>query len=346
MKIFVTGSTGFVGAHTAKALMDKGHEVRLLVRNKTFAENYFAELGYPLNDIVIADMCDKTAVKAAIEGTDAVFHAAAMVSLDPKKADEIYRTNIASIDAVIGSAIELGINNIVYVSSLAALFNKGATELNEQSPLGTPHDAYTRSKRDCEQYVRDLQAKGAPIQITYPSGIFGPNDPRLNESNHAMVTMLRDILPITSTGIQCVDVRDLAALHVYLLENPPIGDISNARFILAGNYYPWAEFHQMLQNITGKKIFSLPLPGPLLRICGHLMDWVKKVYPMDFPMTSEAMEIVTRWVIADSSKALQHANLRFRSGEETFTDTIAWLVKAGHLPQKYAGKITPQLSKN
>lgn len=336
MKIFLTGATGFVGAHTALNLLAAGHELRLLVRSEKLARDYFARFGYQLDDVVVADMCDKVAVKAAMQGCDAVFHAAAMVSLDPKQADAIYRTNIASIDAVLGSARELGINNMVYVSSLAALFSRGVTSLNEQSPLGNPHDPYTRSKRDCEQYVRDMQAAGVPVQITYPSGIFGPDDPKLNESNHALVTML-SILPRTSTGIQCVDVRDLAAVHRYLLEHPPAGQAEQARYIVAGIFYPWEDFRTLLEKLTHRRLFSPALPGPLLRLGGAVMDVVKRIVPVDFPMTSEAMDIVTRWAIADSSRVLVHTGISFRSGEETFADTIRWLAAAGHLEKQRAG---------
>ena len=333
MRIYLTGSTGFVGAHTALMLLKAGHDLRLLVRNKKFAQAYFSKHGYENLDYVEADMRNKEAVRASMAGCDAVLHAAAMVSLDPKKADEIYKNNIESISSVLGTAHELGIKNIVYVSSLGALFNPGRTLINEASPLGNSREAYSKSKRDCDEYVRKMQLQGAPIQITYPSGIFGPDDPRLQESNHALISLL-NIIPITTSGIQCVDVRDLAKAHLHLLENPPESNFSDALYIVAGRYYAWNEFHQLLESITGKKIFSPRIPGAFLRFFGAIMDQIKKVYPIDFPMTSESMAIITQWTPADSTKIEQKFNLSFRSGEETFKDTVHWLVEAGHAKPK------------
>lgn len=338
MKIFVTGATGFVGSHTALALLDAGHELRLLVRNEVAAKAYFQKYGYQIDDLVTVNMADKQAVKNAMTGCDAVFHAAAMVSLDPKKADEIYKNNVESIDAVIGSACDLGIENIVYVSSVGALFNPDVKVIDEYSGLGTSTEAYSRSKRDCEEYVRKLQKEGKPIQISYPSGVFGPDDPKLSECNHALITFFTQILPITSSGIQCVDVRDLAKAHKYLLENPYSGEYQQARFIVAGNFYSWPEFHALLEGITGKKIFSLKIPGSVFRFIGSIMDVVKKIYPVDIPITSESMAIITQWRVASSSKIEKEAGLQFCSGEKTFSDTAKWLADAGHMKKKYAGK--------
>lgn len=341
MKIFVTGATGFVGAHTAMALMDAGHELRLLVRDRDFASRYFRRHGYEPQDFAVADMRDRNAVRTAMQGCDAVFHAAAMVSLDPKKADEIYKSNLDSVDAVIGTACQLGIPNIVYVSSLGALFNPDGRRIDEQSPLGVSREPYSRSKRDCEEYVRGLQRQGYPIQITYPSGIFGPDDPKLNESNHALISLLR-VVPQTTAGIQCVDVRDLALAHRLMLEKPPQGDFEQARYVVAGHFYPWPEFHRMLQQVTGRRIFAPPTPGALLRFFGRIMDVVKTFYPVDFPVTSESMAIVSQWPVADSSRLLNHFGMAFRPGAETFSDTVRWLVDAGHAKPSIAGKLAKQ----
>lgn len=176
MKVFLTGATGFVGAHTALALLEAGHELRLLVRNPDAARRYFRDHGHELDDFVVADMRAVETIRKGMEGCDAALHAAAAVSLDPRKARETYDNNVGGMKAVIGSACELGISNIVYVSSLSVLMQTGLERIDEDSPLITSRDAYSRSKRDSDEYVRRLQAQGQPIQITYPSAIVGPDD--------------------------------------------------------------------------------------------------------------------------------------------------------------------------
>lgn len=338
MKVFLTGATGLIGAHTALALLRAGHELRLLVRNEKLARDYFLAHGYKLDDFVVGDMQDKTLLKKSMAGCDAVLHSAAMVSLDPAKSEEIYRSNINSIDSVIGTAHELGIHNIVYVSSLGAFFIPDGGPITETSPLGKSSEAYTQSKIDCEKHVRSLQEEGMPVQITYPGGTFGPDDPKLNEANHSLCSALLKMLPLTTSGLQCVDVRDLASIHVFLLEHPP-ADYKDARYLVAGRYYPWRDLKAVFDRVTGRNVPALVIPGGLMRFFGLVGDLIKKVYPMDYPMTSEAMAICTQWPVADSAKVLAYTGTSFRSGEETFSDTIRWLAKAGHLDKKLAGKL-------
>src|ERR1700754_4355128 len=99
MKVFRTGATGFVGAHTALALLAAGHELRLLVRNERAACEWFSARGHHIDDFVTADIHDQTALRHAMAGCDAVFHAAAAVSLDPRKAQEMYSTNVSGAKA-------------------------------------------------------------------------------------------------------------------------------------------------------------------------------------------------------------------------------------------------------
>lgn len=338
MKIFITGASGFVGAHSALELLARGHQVRLLVRSPRGVGEYFSRHGHVVDDFVIGDMRDGALIASSMRGCDAVLHAAALVSVDPRRADEIYRNNVAGIEAVIGTACRLGIARIVYVSSLSVLFQKGIDIIDEQVRLGEPTEAYARSKRDCDVHVRAMQDRGCPVQMTYPAGIIGPDDPRLSEANFAVASFLKAV-PQTSSGIQFVDVRDLAIAHRYLLENMHEGSFESARYIAGGHYFAWSDLHATLERLTGRAILAPRVPGKVLRAVGSLTDGLRKLIPFQTHMTREAMGYVTEWVPADSRRVLAQAGMRFRSAEETFTDTIRWLASAGHIPVRLAGRL-------
>lgn len=338
MKVFVTGGSGFVGAYTTMALLDAGHQVRLLVRNREAADEYYRKLGYTVEDYVVADMRETDKVIDAMAGCDAFFHAAAMVSIEADQADAIRQTNQGTIRTLMQGALDQGIENIVYVSSLIALFSPGVSSIDDTAPLGTLKSPYAASKRECDAYVRELQAQGAPIQITYASGIFGPNDPKLSESNEALIAFL-SMIPNTDSGMQCVDVRDVAKAHLHLLEHPVAsgGDNSGARYILGGHFYTWPEFHALLCEVTGRNIKHPKMPGPLLRLMGRVFDLVRKFRPVKGPMTAESMQVSTRFPRADSAKIEREANLTFRPGQETFSETLRWLADEGHIKPRWAG---------
>jgi dihydroflavonol-4-reductase len=300
MKVFATGATGFVGAHTGLALLDAGHELRLLVRNEEAARRWFESRGHRIERFVTVHIRDQAAMQQAMAGCDAVFHAAAVVSLDPRKARETYDDNVGATKAVLGAACALGIRNLLYVSSVTALFHPGASRVDESTPLAGVSEAYSPSKRDSDQYVRGLQQRGVPVQITYPAGVIGPDDPKLSAVNRALVTWICQMLPRTTTGFQGVDVRDLAQAHRWLLEHPPMGDFGNARYIVGGHFYPWAELHQLLEALLARRIFSLRVAPALLR--AMTVDWVKKLVPFETQISAESMAITTRWTPADSSR--------------------------------------------
>lgn len=340
MKVFATGATGFVGAHTALALLAGGHELRLLARNAAAARRWFAARGHRV-ELVTADIRDRAALREAMAGCDAAFHAAASVSLDPTRAQETYDNNVGAAQAVLGAALDAGLRNVVYVSSLSALFHAGWLRVDETAPLAQVREPYSRSKRDADAHARSLQAQGAPVQIIYPAAVIGPDDPKLSEANGALASFVGRVIPLTSSGFQCVDVRDLALAHRWLLEHPPDGDPQAARYIVGGHYYPWALLRERLERVLGRRLFALRLRPGVMRAMGAAVDLCKKVVPFESQVSAEAMSFVTQWPPADSGRLLARTGISFRPGDETFADTIRWLVEAGRLPVKRAGRLAP-----
>ena len=138
MRVLVTGGTGFVGAHTVKALVDAGHEVRLLVRSAARIDENVKPLGVESVDYAIGDMTDAAAVDTAMDDCDAVVHAAAVVALDRKRADEVLRANPEGARVVLGTAVERNLDPIIYVSSVSALFTVRRSFAVPPTILGCP----------------------------------------------------------------------------------------------------------------------------------------------------------------------------------------------------------------
>lgn len=333
MRVMITGGTGFIGYHTALALMDAGHEVSLLVRSvdkmyKLFGEGRIAH--YTRGDIVDADK-----VRQAMTDCDAVIHVAALVSTHAKDAQKVYNTNVQGTKNVIGTALELGMEAIIHVSSVTALYNPRATVLDEDSPPGNAASGYGRSKVACEKYVRALQDAGEPIYITYPATVMGPDDPGLTEAHLGMRTYLSHFVPVMSSGNQYVDVRDIAQVHLALLQQqPPAG-----RYILGGHYLPWVDLGGVLDDLTGRKLRRLKLNGAAMRLVGKACDRIGPWFNMEVPMTEEAMGYATRWVPMDNSKVERELAFTFRPLRDTLADTIHWLYTAQHVTAQQAGRL-------
>jgi dihydroflavonol-4-reductase len=335
MKVLVTGGTGFTGSHTVRALVAGGHEVRLLVRDPAKVRTVFEPDGVIPGDVVVGDMTDAAAVDEALAGCDGVMHAAALVDLRRAAAGLVEETNARGVELVIGGAVRRGLPRIVHVSSLGAFFTPGGPLLCPELPIAPGTTAYARSKAHAERYVRRLQEQGAPIRISYPAAIVGPNDPTLSAANDGVCAHVRDLGIITSSGLQVVDVRDLALLHLKLL------DLSDGRhrYAAAGEMLTWPDYFHLLDRLIGHRVRRIRVPGGLLRAAGSAGEALKRFYDFDFPLTRDAMEFMTRWPGADAERTTRELGLHFRNAAETYRDTLIWMYQAGHLGAEHVGRL-------
>jgi len=331
MHVMITGGTGFVGYHTALALMNAGHTVSLLVRSVDKMLNLYGEdsgVSYSRGDTA-----DTEKVALALQDCDAVIHAAAMVSTDASDAQKVYDTNVKGAENVIGTALSLGIEPVIHVSSVTALYDPEAEVLDENSPPGAAANAYARSKVACEEYVRGLQAEGKQAYITYPATVIGPDDPGLTEAHVGMQGYLIAFVPLMPSGNQYVDVRDVAEVHLRLLERQP----EAGNYTVGGYYLPWAELGQVLEKVTGRKLVKIPFTGGFMRLAGRVFDKLNPHIPTHIPISEEAMEYATNWVRMDNSKVERELDFEFRPVEDSMRETVQWLCRAGHINVRQAG---------
>lgn len=334
MRVLVTGGTGFVGSHTAAALLRAGHEVRLLVRDPAKAERVFASLAVPVPDRVRGDVLDRAAVEQSLEGCDAVVHAAAVVANDRRRADEVLRTNPAAARNVLGAAVDAGADPIVHVSSVASLFPPPGPVIDASTPVASPTSAYGRSKAEAERVARALQDQGAPLTIIYPGGVWGPDDPNLTEQVRAAATLVRSGVPITSGGLTVLDVRDLAEVICRAVE-PARG---SRRFILGGHFFTTPELADLLEEVGGRAR-RLPSPPRALRAMGRVNDALMRVVPVTFSITYEGMVFLTRGIRTDDSATLAALEVTLRPPSETLTDTLRWLLAEGRLKPRHVPRL-------
>jgi nucleoside-diphosphate-sugar epimerase len=288
-----------------------------------------------MREHVEGDVTDPKAIARLLEGCDALIHMAAVVALETARAEEVRSTNQRGVELAVGGAVRAGLSRIVYLSSAGALFTPGGPPVTSDSPVGLTTTVYGESKAGAERYVRKLQDEGAPILTVYPTGVIGPDDPGLTDPNRALCIFLGFATPVTTSGLQSVDVRDLAAMNVALLE----GERSDGRYVAAGEFFAWADLYDCVERVLGRRVRRIRTHPSLLRGAGRLADQVKKIVPFDFPLTLESMTFATRWTGADASATERDLGIHFRDLEETLTDTYRWLWQAGHLTAEQVGKL-------
>jgi dihydroflavonol-4-reductase len=336
VRVLVTGATGFVGSHAVRCLLAVGHEVRVLVRSEP---RLTAALGDDVVDrceVMLGDVTDPDQVEAAVAGVDAVLHAAGMVAVDRRQARQMHAVNVGGTRTVLHAAAAAGCDPVLYVSSLGALLPPVGPVLTADDPVRPGASAYARSKAEAERLARDLQADGAPVTTVYPGGIWGPQAPVLGEPMEALASIVRRrVVPDTSGGMPAVDVRDVAEVLVAATE----AGHGPRRLMLGGTLLDLRTFARLVSDLTGRRMWLVPAPAPLLRGVGRAGDVVCRVVPMQFPLTHEAMEHLTRMVESDDEPTLDALGLHLRPVRDTVADALRWLMEAGHLDACVIGRL-------
>lgn len=341
MKVLITGGTGFVGAHAVVALLNAGHEVRVLARKPERVATTIGALGVDTSvlDIAAGDMLDADAVERAVKGVNAVIHAAAIVEVgDRRLAEQTLHTNLTGTRTVIDAAIAEGCDPIIYVSSIAAVFTPQLDVITADLPPVTgAENPYTRSKALADELVRGRQASGAPITIVYPGGVIGPTVGEIcGNAAEGFASILRiGFLVRSEGGINVIDARDLAAILAATLQ-PGRG---SRRYMAGGTLVPLAEIIDIFREVTGRRILAVPAPGALYRGLGAMLDAVRRVVPFNTVFTAEAMQLLTKAKDTDDSLVHDDLGVSYRSPSETLADAVRGLYTAGHLTARQAGLV-------
>lgn len=333
MKILVTGGTGFLGSHVVLALLDEGHSVRLLVRRPAQVEATFAPHGVHVEDVMTGDVLDRDAVAAAIEGCDAVVHAAAVFSFDPRRGDEMLTTNEEAARNVLGQAVTAGCDPVVHISSTVALTRH--TPANPDLELGDLDLPYSVSKMRSEQVARDLQADGSPVVCIYPGGVFGPHDPYEGEQSHRLGWQVRGLFPLWAAGgIHIVDVRDVAKV-VAAATVPGRGP---KRYVVPGVHMTGSMLYGAIRRTIGRRRPMVEMPATIAVAVTKAVDAVQSRFPegwVRYPADREGAELGLRNTVFDASSTTEELGVEPIPFDQSIRDTIAWMVEDGRLPEKY-----------
>jgi len=336
VRVLVTGGTGFVGCHTVSALLKLGHEVCLLIRNPNRLERALAPLGIGAVDHVVGDVTDRNAVERAIVGCDAVFHAAAVFTLDQRREEEVMHVNVRGTELVFEAAMAGNLDPIIHVSSVSALYPPVGNMVGPDEEVKNPKNFYARSKALSERIARKFQAAGAPVVTVYPGSIWGPFDPTLSDGIEVILSYVkRGFIPVTPGGIPMVDVRDLAAVHAAAMR----AGRGPRRYMAGGHFINNAELIDILNSITGENLRKLFVPGSLIRGIGRFGDIARRVTGIDIGLTYEAMVTLTRGVPCDDSRIREELGVHPRSTAETLRDTLRWMLAEGILEPRHVGHL-------
>lgn len=295
---FVTGGTGFLGAHLLHCLVDNGERVRALRRPDSNMD-LVASIQNKI-EWIDGDVLDVVALEDAMQGVDFVFHCAAMVSFDPADRKRMMKINVEGTANVVNAALEAKIKKLLYVSSIAALGRHAdKPHVNEKiqwenSPLNT---AYGHSKFLAECEVWRGQEEGLQVVIVNPSIIIGAG--RWDQASGRFFRQVYQGMKFYPTGVTgFVDVRDVVSAMLQLMDSDIVGE----RFILSGENLSYKTFLSKIAGYLGKKA-PHQKATPLLAALAWRADWLRGKLSGEKPLlTSETARSSSAKVYYDNNK--------------------------------------------
>lgn len=322
MTTLVTGASGFVGSAVARALLERGDEVAVLIREHSDRSNL---AGLDL-DIRIGDLRDDASLQRALTGCTALFHVAADYRLWTRDPNELYASNVEGTKKLMSAALASGIERIVYTSSVATLgINSDGTPATESTPVSIEAmiGHYKRSKYLAERVVDDLvKSQGLPAIIVNPSTPVGPRDVKPTPTGRVVRDAAAGKLPAyVDTGLNIAHVDDVAAGHLLALDKGQIG----RRYILGGEDLSLREILTSIAAICGRPPPRIRLPRRLIFPIAYASEaWAWLSNGPEPQATVDGLKMAKKKMYFDSARAKNELGYSARPAIQALEDAIEW----------------------
>lgn len=313
--ILVSGGTGLVGSFIIRSLLNKGEKIRALYR-----ETSSFELVEDIKDQVEwfdADVLDIHRLELAFSNIDYVFHAAAIVSFDPKMKEQMLKVNIEGTANMVNLSLIFGVKKIIHISSVAAIggLNKLTVDENEKWESNDENSTYGESKYRSELEVWRGVEEGLPAIILNPSVILGVAN--YDKSSSQLFTYAREK---GDQAIDCslnvVDVRDVAKVAVaFLYEN-----IQNKRFILSNGKLSYLELFTQIRKYLGLTVPSKVISKRKLFLASRLDSIWSFITFSSQKLPMEAVKSLTKECLYNGDAVTNTIDFKYTS----IDDTVKW----------------------
>ena len=328
MKTLITGATGFVGSAVLRELLKKEHQIKALVRRSSVLDN-LKNLDV---EIVYGDLKDKDSLKRCLKDCKHLFHVAADYTLWVPKAKEIYENNVNGTENLMVEALNLGIEKIVYTSSVAVLGKSIEGDIaDEKTPVNIDQmiGHYKKSKYLAEEKVKELyKTKKLPVVIVNPAAPVGPRDIKPTPTGKMILDAATGKIPAyLDTGLNIVHVDDVAKGHIQAFNKGKLGE----RYILGGENLTFKEILEMISNLCGHNPPKIQLPKKPLYPIGYLFEIFARLFNLKNPMlTVDMIRMAEKKMFFSSEKAKKELNYKYKSVKIALKDAIQWFIDNGY----------------
>jgi dihydroflavonol-4-reductase len=331
MRVFLTGATGFVGWHLMEALLARGDQVRCLARPASRRLLQGASV-----EVAAGDLTDFAGIRRAVEGAEAVYHCAADYRLYVEDPAAMYRANVEGTRNVLRAAAEAGARRVVYTSTVGALgLHPGGEPADEGTAgrLGQMVGHYKRSKFLAERVAEEWAIRGLPVVIVNPSAPVGERDIKPTATGKMILDFLKGRIPAyVETGLNLVDVRDVAAGHILAMERGRPGE----KYILGHRNMSLKEILGALAAIAGRPAPRIRVPHWLPLAVAAMDTGLARLRGGKPRYELDAVRLSRKMMFFDSGKAVRELGFPQTPVEEALARAVAWFRERGYVTGRAA----------
>jgi len=324
LKALVTGATGFIGSHVADLLLEKGFDVRCIIR-KTSNLQWLKDK--PV-EIIEASLDDKESLKGAVDGVDYIFHVAGLTFA--RNFDEFLKGNRDGTKNLLDATIENapGIKRFLFVSSLTVSGpSKSLDEPVDEATQCNPITSYGKSKKAAEDEVIKYIDK-LPLTVIRPPAVFGPRDTAIFSVFKAIKMGIGTMVGLKPKHLSLIHSTDLARgiVDAALSENT----VGETYFVSSEKFYTWNELIPIIAKQMDKKfVIKLKLPHFVVLASAGLSEFFGRFASKPPVFNYEkGIDFIQDYWICSIDKAKKDFGFRQQvSVEEGIKETINWYIK-------------------
>jgi dihydroflavonol-4-reductase len=314
--IAVTGATGLIGSFLLRRLLLEGLPFVALKRkgaDLSGMEDIKDQVNWKE-----ADILDEVALEEAFAGCDSVIHAAAMVSFNPRDREKLFQTNTVGTKHVVNTCLNLGINKLVYISSVAALGRSKKTAIIDESSQWTNSSLntfYGESKYLAELEVWRGKEEGMEVAVINPSVVLAPGN--WDKSSAKIFKYIWKEKPFYTTGsFNYIDVRDL----VDIIMEANKGRLNGERIIASAGKISYHDFLTMAALHFNKKAPNIKIGSRFILFLALIEHIRSRLTGSDPLITPETARLAHAGIVFDNTKIKNVMSFDFRS----LDDTLRW----------------------
>jgi dihydroflavonol-4-reductase len=284
-------------------------------------------------ETVVGDLRRPEELRSALTGCDALVHVAADYRLWVRDPGEMYAANVDGTRELLRIAREVGIPKVVYTSSVATMgFRQDGAIVDEASPVSLTDmiGHYKRSKFQAEQEAIAAAQRGQHVMILNPTTPIGANDSKPTPTGRILVDFLNRNFPAyVDTGLNLVDVAEVARMHVVALERGTPGQ----RYILGGENLTLKQILDRLSAMTGLPSPTMKVPHAVAMAFAFFDENITgKLRGKEPRATVEAVRMGRKMMFASSARAERELGFKVLPVYPALRAAVEWFVAHGYAP--------------